>query len=163
ECRSENSGGRYGRGGRGYQAHHSSNMRKENIQGGAGAKSTNEPRTLNMEEKRKLEKLLIADIDCAIARYDERAEHLRKTQIEQLADSPRAEVKKLFERCALARKQEKEAEGKLHELGYTVSYDGSLSVSTYGTLAPALIASDELAKEGRQSLQNLKRAYVIKL
>ena len=138
-------------------------MTKEKIQEQARAKDTNEPRKLNMEEKRKLEKLLLADIDSAVARYDARAGERRKELVERLTSNPPAEVKKLFERYALARKQQTETEAKLDKLGYDVNYTGSLSVNGHGTLAPALAAFDKLAKEGRQSLQDLKRGYVIKL
>jgi len=137
-------------------------MAKETIQKEVG-QNTNEPRKLNMEEKRKLEKLLLADIDSAVVRYNERAEERRKELIKQLESKPPAEVKKLFEGYSLARKQQTEAEQKLDKLGYDIGYHGSLSVNTHGTLTPALAACDELARDSRQSLQDLKRSYVIKL
>ena len=116
-----------------------------------------------MEEKRKLEKLLLDDINSAVARYDARAEERRNELTKRLTSNPPAEVKKLFVRYSLARKQQAEAEAKLDKLGYDISYNGSLSVNTHGTRTPALTASDLRAKEGRQLLQDLKRNYVIKL
>jgi hypothetical protein len=136
---------------------------KQNVQEAAGENDNNEPRKLNMEEKRKLEKLLLGDIDSAVARYDASTGERRNALTKQLTSKPPAEVKKLFEQHSLARRQQREAEAKLDKLGYDISYNGSLSVNTHGTLTPALAASDRLAKEGRQLLQDLKRNYVIKL
>ena len=77
---------------------------KETIQGRNGSGSQ-EPRKLNMEEKRKLEKLLLADIDSAVARYEEQAQDMRRNLIEKLTKNPSAEIKKLFASYSLAQKQ----------------------------------------------------------
>jgi hypothetical protein len=122
-----------------------------------------EPRKLNMEEKRKLEKLLLSDIDSAVGRYNAEAEGMRRALMGKLVKNPPAGVKKLFERYVLAKRQAKEAELKLDALGFDLAYDGTLSVNTNGTLTPQLSAFDELTKKMRQSLQDLKRSYVIKL
>lgn len=122
-----------------------------------------EPRKLNMEEKRKLEKLLLADIDSAVERYNAQAEGMRRTLIEKLAKNPPAEAKKLFESFKLSQKQQSQLEAKLDELGYDISYDGSLRVNTSGNKATELRAFDKLADDVRQSLQSLKRSYVIQL
>jgi hypothetical protein len=138
-------------------------MAKKKVQEATEENDTNEPRKLNMEEKRKLEKLLLDDIDYAVARYNARAEERRNELTKRLTSNPPAEVKKLFERYSLARKLQTETEAKLDKLGYDIGYNGSLSVNTHGTLAPALAASDLVTKEGRQLLQDLKRNYAIKL
>jgi hypothetical protein len=64
-----------------------------------------EPRKLNMEEKRKLEKLLIDDIDSATSRYDAVTKAEREALIERLERTPPAEAKALYERYKLALKQ----------------------------------------------------------
>src|ERR1700733_13165899 len=86
-----------------------------------------ESRKLNMEEKRKLEKLLIEDIDSATARYDTIRSEERKALIERLQRAPSAEAKTLFARRNLAVKQREELEEKLDALGYDVGYHGDLT------------------------------------
>lgn len=122
-----------------------------------------EPRKLNMEEKRKLEKLLIADIDSATARYDAITQEERQALIEKLERTPSTEVKTLYERYRLAVKQQAEAKDKLDTLGYDVDYDGELEVNTSGTLARQVAEFDDRADDMRRSLAALKRGYVIKL
>jgi hypothetical protein len=122
-----------------------------------------EVRKLNMEEKRKLEKLLIADIDSATARYDAVTQTERRALIEKLERTPPAEVKALYERYKLAAKQQEELKKKLDVLGYDISYHGELEVNTSGTTATQLAEFDDGADEMRHSLATLKRSYVIKL
>jgi hypothetical protein len=122
-----------------------------------------EPRKLNMEEKRKLEKLLIEDIDSATARYDAETKTERHALIERLERTPPAEAKALYERYKLAGKQRQELEAKLDVLGYDVNYHGDLAVNTSGTTAKQLAEFDDRADELRHSLATLKRSYVIKL
>ena len=104
-----------------------------------------------MEEKRKLEKLLLSDIDSAVARYNEQAEDMRRNLIDKLTKNPPAEVKKLFDSYMLARKQVEQLEAKLDALGFDIDYDGSLRVNTNGTRTEQLKAFDELAKENARS------------
>jgi hypothetical protein len=122
-----------------------------------------ESRKLNMEEKRKLEKLLIEDIDSATARYDTIRSEERKALIECLQRTPSAEAKALFARRNLAVKQREELEEKLDALGYDVGYHGDLTVNTSGTRTKQLTEFDDRADEMRRSLATLKRSYVIKL
>lgn len=116
-----------------------------------------------MEEKRKLEKLLIADIDSATASYDAVAKEERQAVIERLERTPSAEVKALYERYNLAGKQQRDLGTKLNRLGYDVRYNGDLAVNSAGTTAKQLTEFDARAEEMRRSLATLKRSYVIKL
>jgi hypothetical protein len=93
-------------------------MKKQEGQEGAQDAEVQEPRKLNMEEKRKLEKLLLADIDSAVARYDAQAQDMRGNLIDKLTKTPPAEVKKLFDSYVLAKKQVGHLEAKLDALGY---------------------------------------------
>ena len=99
-------------------------MKKQEGQEGAPDAEAQEPRKLNMEEKRKLEKLLLADIDSAVARYDAQAQDMRGNLIDKLTKTPPAEVKKLFDSYSLAQKQVEQLEAKLDGLGYDITYDG---------------------------------------
>jgi len=122
-----------------------------------------ESRKLNMEEKRKLEKLLIEDIDSATARYNAITTEERKALIERLQRTPSAEAKALYARRNLAVKQREQLDEKLDALGYDVNYLGNLVVNTSGTTTKQLAEFDDGADEMRRSLATLKRSYVIKL
>jgi hypothetical protein len=95
-------------------------MKKPEGQEGAPDSETQEPRKLNMEEKRKLEKLLLSDIDFAVARYDAQAQDMRGNLIDKLTKNPPADVKKLFDSHSLARKQVKQLESKIDALGFDI-------------------------------------------
>jgi hypothetical protein len=138
-------------------------MAKDTVQKGVADLEIQEPRKLNMEEKRKLEKLLLSDIDAAVLRYDGVAKETKRDLIEKLLKTPPAEVKKLFESYTLAKKQQKDAEIKLDKLGWDIAYGGSLNVNTYGTITPQVAAFDEKAEQKREALKSLRRSYVIKL
>jgi hypothetical protein len=154
---------REGRGGRNLPANITHHMKKLQGQEGAPDSQTQEPRKLNMEEKRKLEKLLLSDIDSAVARYDAQAQDMRGNLVDKLTKNPPAEVKKLFDSYSVAQKQVKQLESKLDTLGFDITYDGALRVNTHGTMTEQLKGFDALAKDMRESLQTLKRSYVIKL
>jgi hypothetical protein len=125
--------------------------------------NASEVRKLNMEEKLKLENLLIADIGSATARYDAVTKAERQALIERLERTPSAGVRALYERYKLAGKRQREFAVKLNGLGYNVVYDGELAVNSVGTTAKPLAEFDDLADEMRHSLAALKRSYVIKL
>lgn len=122
-----------------------------------------ESRKLNMEEKRKLEKLLIADIDSAASRYDAVTQEEREGLIERLKRSPSAEAKKMYERYKLAVKQRNDTEEELDAIGYDITYTGELSVNGSRSKPKQLVEFDDKADEMRHKLAALKRSYVIKL
>jgi hypothetical protein len=138
-------------------------MDKPTVQERAKDSDTSEPRKLNMEEKRKVEKLLIADIDSAMSGYDAVTHAERQALIERLKRTPPAEAKALYERHKLAKKQQEELDTKLNALGYDINYLGELTVKTSGTMTKQLAEFDDRADEMRRSLATLKRNYVIKL
>ena len=98
-------------------------MKKLATQEGAQETDTQEPRKLNIEEKRKLEKLLMADIESATERYNAVTKAARGALIERLQRTPLAEAKAVYERRNLAVKQREELQQKLNALGYDVNYN----------------------------------------
>ena len=80
-------------------------MNKPTVQ--EGAQEAEEPRKLNMEEKRKLEKLLIADIDSATERYEAIVQAERQALYERLVTTPITEVRTLYQRFQVTKKQGK--------------------------------------------------------
>jgi hypothetical protein len=139
------------------------NMAKETIQDEAKETGSQEPRRLNMEEKHKLEKLLLTDIDSAVGQYEKQTSAQRSELIGKLTKNPPAEVKRLFESPLLAQKQKEQIASKLHAAGYDIAYDGKLRVRFGGEVTPQLQAFNDRAEEMLQSLKSLKRNYVIKL
>jgi len=138
-------------------------MEKPKVQERVTEAEPTEPRKLNMEEKRKLEKLLIADIDSATASYDAVTLAERHSLVEKLERVPSADAKALYERYKLAIKQREEIEQKLDAIGYDIGYRGELQVNRSGTMTKQLAEFDDRAGEMRRSLATLKRSYVIKL
>ena len=122
-------------------------MNKPTVQKDALEPEAQEPRKLNMEEKRKLEKLLIADIDSATSRYDAVTREERRALTARLQRTPSVEAKTLYERHQLARKQQEELKKKLKALGYDIDYYGALEVNVSGTLAKQLADSGALKVE----------------
>lgn len=116
-----------------------------------------------MEEKRKLEKLLLTDIDSAVGQYEKQTSAKRSELVEKLAKTPPAEVKKLYEGHILSLKQKEQIDSKLYAAGYDIAYDGKLRVKTGGDVTPQLKAFNDRAEKMLQSLKSLKRNYVIKL
>ncbi len=86
-----------------------------------------------------------------------------ETLINKLTKNPPADAKKLFDSYVVTQKTVGQLKSKLNALGFDIAYDGTFRVNTNGTRTGQLKAFDELAKEMRESLQTLKRSYVIKL
>ena len=122
-----------------------------------------EPRRLNMEEKRKLERLLIADIDAAASQQEVAIKGERDVLVEQLVRKLPAEVSKLFKRHQLAAKQQQEATQRLTELGYSLGYNSVLSVRSFTPLPKQVEEFDKQAAKRRQSFSDLRRSYIIRL
>ena len=94
--------------------HHSSVWTKPTDSKEGAETEAQEPRKLNMEEKRKLEKLLIADIDSAVARYDAITGEEATGAHRKASATPAAEAKSAVRRVTSSRcKQREELEAKL--------------------------------------------------
>ena len=122
-----------------------------------------EPRKLNMEEKRKLERILLSDIDAAEKSFVSAHNGQRSELVERLTQSPASDVRAAYEKYKLAREQLKVAERDLYSLGYRVDYSDRLTASSSGTLAKPLVDFDEKISATRQSLAALKRRYIMRL
>src|SRR5579871_5178351 len=102
------------------------------------------PRKLNMEEKRKLEKLLIADIDTARAQFATNRSDERSQLEKEAISNPPVEVQKLYDKWKEAERASDKAEHDLEALGYRPnSYSGKLATySASGCQPKALRAFD---------------------
>lgn len=122
-------------------------------------------RKLTMEEKRKLEKLLLADLDRAIADYGSvrRQEHCRIEK--EMIKSPPRTVAALFASYKRARTAEKTAVQELEKVGFTVNCyrsEHTLDVRSCNPPKDLLRFNEETATR-QHALNELKRTYTIKL
>ncbi|MBA4306981.1 MAG: hypothetical protein C0429_09630 [Sphingopyxis sp.] len=122
-------------------------------------------RALNMEEKRKLEKLLIEDIDSAKRLFAENASNQRSALIKGLEAKIPAEVQALFSSYQNSKKAMDEAEEKLEAIGWNVpSYgDKRLAVKTYGNMPKELVEFDEKVDGKKAEIASLTRTFTLKL
>ena len=122
-------------------------------------------RKLTLEEKRKLEKIIFADIEKAEcdylnARSGERAEVKTKC----IKNAP-SQVKTLFKKYAEASKVRKQSEKALDKMGYSVSDYGNtpeLKIS-HGDYPKELELFDTETNKKEDELSTMKRTYTIKL
>lgn len=123
------------------------------------------PRTLNMEEKRKIEKLLLQDIDRAESNHDRKASDVRQELVTQLKAAPPADVRALLATYQKAMKTAKSAEENLGMLGWSLAgySEKTLDVKTYGTVCAPLSKFNEKTAKQKAALAALKRSYTLKL
>lgn len=130
------------------------NMGKPNV--------PNTARKLNMDEKRKLEKVLLADIDAALAAYEASRRERREPLLEKATSKPSAKVAALAARFKVIEAEQQKIRSELHELGYSCSGHGGLSVGYGATPEPLRPFDAETAKVGK-AFAALKRTYTLKL
>ena len=110
-------------------------------------------RRLNMEEKRKLEKLLLADIDMAAAKFSaQRAKTRSSAEAAAIKNAPR-EAKRLIEHIRRSDKARQTAVNALEQLGYATDRYGrkyELAIH-YGTKPKALRDFDQETENGSGS------------
>lgn len=123
------------------------------------------PRPLNMEQKRKLEKLVLADI--ANAEKDSQAKRIaaRRVVIETLNAKPPKEARELFAAHISALAAASSAEKKLEAMGWSITGYGrkELSVRQYAPTVPTLTEFDERGYKTTAELSDLKRSYQLKV
>jgi hypothetical protein len=122
-------------------------------------------RTLNMEEKRKLEKLLLSDIDAAEARYSaDRGIKRQKVTEHALHDASPA-VRTLYKNHIAAYGELERTEKGLAALGYRFCGYGAekkLDIG-YGIVPKEVLAFDDETAKAKSALTNMKRTYILKL
>lgn len=127
--------------------------------------TTEKPRPLNMQEKRKLETLLIEDINRADRAISNKTSDARRELVEKLNAKPPADARALFDLHVRALKQADEAESKLTAIGWRVSGYGEkeLAVSERDVRPAALQSFDEKVSATRNAIDEMRRSYVRKL
>jgi hypothetical protein len=121
-----------------------------------------------MEEKRKLEKLLLSDIDSALASYNSGREKERESLQTVALAKPPAQAEALLASYVRAKKAMTEASHALEAIGFDVKSDYSNNYGFglklhYSTSTKSLREFDSESKKTRSALAELKRTYTLKL
>ncbi len=118
-----------------------------------------------MEEKRKLEKLLLSDIDTAIAIYTSNRGVERKQVADRALSHAPSKAKTLHSQHINAHRELARTEKELEALGYRFSGYGlerKLDIG-YGIVPKDVLAFDDQTLEAKSALLDLKRTYTLKL
>ena len=115
---------------------------------------------MNMEEKRKLEKVLFADIDHAVADYRANRSKARDALSKSVLQQP--DVRAAYDLYVAAKKDMARHEKSLKEVGFRVDYYGDLGIDDAHKIE-ALREFDSESDEGNDALESLKRTYTLKL
>lgn len=129
------------------------------------SKNEEQSRVLNMEEKRKLEKLLVEDVEEAKRAFNQNASCQRSALVARLQAKPPAKAQALFLRYENSRKAMEEAEGEIEALGWHVSGYGErkIAVKTCGILPLELAEFEEKVEVKKAALASLTRTFTLKL
>ena len=123
-------------------------------------------RPLNMEEKRKLEKIIFADIDKAIATYNEKQSKIYNKASGELVKSARAKV--LEKAYIKAQDELQKTEKDLEKAGFKMSggyRDGDVIELGYDSRShfKVLYKLNEKQEKTLKELEDMRRIYTIKL
>jgi hypothetical protein len=123
------------------------------------------PRRLNMEEKRKLEKVLFADIEKAIGQYAAKRSVEYDDLERQYLDKPPKDAARLYSDYRSAKEQMQSAEKLLRQLfGIDIDHYPTEHLSLREpSKVPALEAHSEQTRKTRAALEDMKRGYTLKL
>jgi len=126
------------------------------------------PRKLNMDEKRKLEKLLIDDIDRAISDFSAKRGNGRCTLTDKCLKTPPADVKTQFAKYLRAKQEKEDAESQIVALGFGIrcNYhkDNEPELRMGDSILPKSVRDfDEETRKRTSALTEMKRTYTLKL
>jgi hypothetical protein len=115
-----------------------------------------------MEEKRKLEKLLFADIEKADAKYASNRATARNIVSKQALSS--TELLAEYDLFLSLTKQLRESEERIQQMGFGVNrYNDEKPYIREAFRIPALRDFDDTTTKVRETLSELKRTYTMKL
>lgn len=124
--------------------------------------NNNEVRTLNIEEKRKIEKIMFSDIENAISQLEANTSEEKETEKGRLLKNPPAQIKALAAEYKAVQKKEDDIKKAVATLGFDVDYDGEIKVSY--SKSPFSIKKIEDKSDARKSLlEALRRKTTLQL
>jgi len=117
-----------------------------------------------MLDKRKLEALLLEDIETATQAFAKNVNTQRLALINRLEAKPSKEVQELLKLYQDGKEAARKAEKKMGELGWQANYnDASVVIRTYGTMPKELVEFDDKVNATKAKLAQLTRTYTLKL
>lgn len=122
-------------------------------------------RKLTMEEKRKLEKMMFADIEEAERVLSAKRRQMREGLEASVVKNASATVKAAFRKWQVSKKAMSQASKQIEALGYRInSYgeDGGISVG-YGKHPEAIVKFDNETSGKQRQFTELKRSFAIQL
>lgn len=124
-------------------------------------------RTLNLEEKRRIEKLLLADIEKRIEEYQKERETGKEELIKKLEDNIPQQIQKVFAEYKKAKKESQEKDKYIEKMGYHIrNWDDEekVRVNTYSDEMPAELKKfNTETEQTKRTLEKLKREFTLKL
>lgn len=124
-------------------------------------------RTLNLEEKRRIEKLLLADIEKRIEEYQKERETGKEELIKKLEDNIPQQIQKVFAEYKKAKKESQEKDKYIEKMGYHIrNWDDEekVRVNTYSDEMPAELKKfNTETEQTKMTLEKLKREFTLKL
>lgn len=122
----------------------------------------NEVRILNMEEKRKIEKMMFIDIDVAIANVESKKDAEIEIEENRLKKNPPAAVKKLAAEHKALKTRDEKIDEELTKLGFNVDYDGEISINSNNAV-PSIKSVADKAESQKSQLEALRRKTTLSL
>lgn len=118
--------------------------------------------TMNMDEKRKIDKLIVADIDAAVQAYAEKRSEEREQLEKKLCAG--VVVKAAIEARKQGEKMQEEAKARLKTLGIEIGYEGSVNFNNYGTTPnKEIVAFEQETDAGKKKIAGLKKTFALLL
>ena len=121
---------------------------------------------MNMDEKHKIDKLVVSDINAALENYEAKRVVERVAFEKKLFASP--EIKAAVDAYKVAKQKEEQAEKTLNAMGLRVDYNGKVEFMLYGESEDGiarreLAAFEKATQEGKKRIEGLKKLFAIKL
>lgn len=118
-----------------------------------------------MEEKRKLEKLLLTDIDSALTIYTAQRKPMRDDVAEKALKNAPSSVVALLNLHRKSQQEVKRTEAELSKLGYSLrGYDLERTLAIGYSIVPKPVqAFDDKTEKAKSALTTMKRTYTLKL
>ena len=123
-------------------------------------------RKLNLEERRRMEKLLFADIEGKVQEYTSKQSKEKDVLIDKLNKNIPTDIVKVFAEYQEAHNEADKKKEYLSEDGYDTNGYGDkerVEVSTYGTQPKELEEFDQKTERTKKKLEALKREFTLKL
>jgi hypothetical protein len=119
---------------------------------------------LNLQEKRRIEKLVFDEIDQAVRKLTSNRSDSEDELKERLKKNPPAAVKKLREEVISLEKQLEEKNTTLHKEGFELNYENNLTIRHYGEYVNKdILDFREESEKRRRALEDMRKEFIVKI